>query len=115
MLCYTPNAMSTATLPLDPPSKRRLVTPEVEEAKEYLMRAIAESLAASNFTRNDAEAKFSLFLCLLWDDLAPTIRRLPEIRRSEGSDLGLEDERSARTGQRRKNRNRRREAEWLSL
>lgn len=85
---------------------RRLVTPEVEEAKEALLRAITDSLAASNFTRNDAEAKVSMFLCLMWEDLAPTIRRLPEIRRTEGPDT---------TGQRRKNKNRRREAEWLSL
>jgi hypothetical protein len=79
------------------------------------MHAIAARLLAGGFSRDSAEAKLSLFLCILWDDLSPMIRRLPEIRRTEGSDLCFADEWSARTGQRRKNKNRRREAEWHSL
>jgi hypothetical protein len=79
--------MSARSAPLSLVVKRRLLSADVEEARDRLKLVMSDAIAQSGLFQDEAEGRLSLFLAHLWDDFEPVLNKLPVQR--DASKLGL--------------------------
>jgi hypothetical protein len=56
---------------------RRLITTQVEEARDSPKQARSNEISQSGMFRHEAEGLLSLFLAYLWDDFELVLHHLP--------------------------------------